>query len=78
MFAAAAGADWEQRCVQREKRAIHLPDRYGSSVEDEVEFSGRLSCCQQHLCNIQTELEQLVFTYLTQALVCLSDGCAHL
>lgn len=48
MFAGTAGADWEQWCVQKEKRAIHLPDRYGSSVEDEVEFSGRLSCCQQH------------------------------
>lgn len=67
--------------MQKEIRAIHLPDRYGTSVEDGVEFSGRSSHCRQHLCNVRTELEPAVFhpsTSLTQALGCLSDGCAHL
>lgn len=67
--------------MQMEIKAIHLPDRYGTWEEDGVEFSGRSSHCQQHLCNVQAELEPAVSlpsTHLTEALSHVSDGCGHL
>lgn len=65
MLSATAGAYQQQTCVQKEIRAIYLPDRYGTSVEDGVEFSSSSSAVSL------PELEAAVCdprTYLTLAL----------